>query len=369
MLTPQPNQYTPLDIQKGVIDMPARIDTQGYVRVTFPGFDKPLTSWRGQKVKDMSFEQKDKIVWIFNELILGGQYDAVKMWFPKERAKFLIKKVAYEWLDHKGKRPGTLHEQKRIIEKYILPHNGKQSVKELVIQDFDWIRQEHGDTHHARQIRSFTQAILNYCWKRGMMDKQLYIWPINVGKKPTPYIELEDRWLIHSKVDPLYQDPLAVAIEMGMRVGEIVALKPDALDLKRNQIRIIRALSGYEITDMRKGGDEIWLPLDMPYIEHTQDILGKRNLQSKWIFPAPKGGFIWPGRVSNAFKAAARGIGLPQATLHQCRHSFAQDRLQEYPPHIVQALLGHKAIKTTEGYVGTNIRKLKRVREVYGHNT
>ena len=31
MLTPQPNQYTPLDIQKGVIDMPARIDTQGYV--------------------------------------------------------------------------------------------------------------------------------------------------------------------------------------------------------------------------------------------------------------------------------------------------------------------------------------------------
>ena len=344
--------------------MPARIDTQGYLRVTFPGFDRKLPTWRGSKIKDLTTEQQEKLVWTFNELILTGNYDAVKMWFPKERAKLLIKKICWQWLYHKTKRPATIDQQKDILNKYIIPHNGHQSVKEVTRQDFYWIRETWGDTDMAKLVRRTAQSILNWAWHEDMMDKQIYLPTITVPKKPTPYIELADRWHIHDIANPFYQDAILLSIEQGMRVGEIVALQWNAIDFEHEKIKLIRSLSKHTIVDMRKGGDEAWIDM----MGKTKDMLLRRrqSMDSLWVFPASRGNHLWPNQVSGIFKKAARKIGLPHARLHHNRNSVSIDmELAGEPREYIQAQLGHRSMRTTEKYVGmVGVRRLKKIGRV-----
>ena len=344
--------------------MPATINNQGYIRVSFPGFDKPLTSWRGQRVRHMPIKEKQELCQFFNMAILSGNLDAVKTWFPREQAKYLIKKIAWQWLEHKTKRPATIHQQADILKKYIIPRVGDKSVKEITRQDFYWIRETWGDTQMARGVRATAQAILNWAWREDMMDRQIYLPTITVSKKPTPYIEIEDRWKIYNEVDPQYRDPVLLSIEQGMRVGEIVALQWNAIDFENEKIKLIRALSKHQIVDMRKGGDEVWIDMT----EKVKDMLSRRKqpMGSLWVFPAQKGNHTWSNRVSKAFKDAAKKIGLPHARLHDCRHSVAIDmRLEGHPLEYIQERLGQKERKTTERYIGqVGFRRLKRVRGI-----
>ena len=349
--------------------MPAWITEKGYIRVTFPGFDKVLTNWRGHKLKDFPVGDVEKLCEFLNTSILMGNTEAVKAWFPGERTRYLFKKVAYQWLEHKPKRESTWKEQKCELDNWILPQVGDKSIRELIRQDFYWIRELKGDTYMALKLRKLCQAILRWAWQEGMVDRQIFVPSIKVPAKPTPYIELKDRWGIWELVDKLHQEPLMLSIELGFRIGEIVALQWDCMDFDKGLIRIMRSLSDRKIIEMRKGGDEYWAPLDMPYNERATVMLKEKRKyrKSHWIFPAPKGNHLWSNRISDSFKKAARPYGLPQAQLHHCRHSFIQDRIAEgYHLEEAQALVGHSSRTTTERYKGLGIRHMRKIAMLSG---
>lgn len=155
---------------------------------------------------------------------------------------------------------------------------------------------------------------LQWAWQEGMIDRQVFVPSIKIPAKPTPWIELKDRWGIWELVDDLHKPPLMLSIEMGFRIGEIVALQWDCIDLDKSLIRIMRSLSDRTIIEMRKGGDELWAPLNMPYNQTATAMLRekRKHRKSHWVFPGPKGKHLWSQRVSMAFKEAAREYGLPQ---------------------------------------------------------
>jgi len=349
--------------------MPAYIDGRGYIRVTVPGFDKTLTSWRGQRLKDLSSEDIQKLCDYFNQAMMLGNYEAVKTWFPGERAKHLVKKLAYKWLEAENKKESTIKIEQRDLETYILPQIGDMAIQEVTRQDFYWIRERWGDIHMARRVRAECQALMTWAWREGITERQVFVPTIKVDKKPTPYIELKDRWGIWELVDDeRCRAPLVLSIEMGLRIGEIVALQRDCVDIGRDLLRIVRHVSGTRVIPMRKAGDEYRIPIDMPYSQRAKAVLIERkaDIGSPWLFHGVKGNHLQVDRVSKAFKRAARTYGLPQAHLHQCRHSFAQDRVAEgYHLEEVQALLGHGNRGTTEKYKGHGVRHMRKL-EVMG---
>jgi integrase len=351
--------------QKEGIAMPATITPRGYIRVVHHGFDGTLTAWRNKKLSEHPDITK-MLCGLFNSLILVGNFK-VEDWFPKERSKVLVKNLVWTWLGHKRKRPATIETQGYVLRRYILPAIGPKSIKELTRHDFWWIRENHGDTAMALRIRRVAQAFLNWCWREGMMDRQLFLPTISVQKKPTPFIELKDRQSIYTRIDARFKDAFLLSLEMGMRVGEIVALKWDATDFERGRIRIIRSLSGQQVVDMPKGGDEVWLPMT----GRIKAMLLRRRQERKshWVFPGIRGNHIWPYDMRQAFKKAARECGMPQAKLHHCRHSFAQDMIDEGRSlEEVSALLGHSSILTTErAYKGRGIRSLGRIERIRKH--
>jgi integrase/recombinase XerD len=145
----------------------------------------------------------------------------------------------------------------------------------------------------------------------------------------------------------------------GLRVSELTGLDTDRLDLVQSQVRVIG-----------KGNRERRVPMGEEARERMHRYLSGPRLA--WtarrpvpaVFVGPRGGRLTREAVWRMVKrwAAAAGVG-GRVTPHTFRHSFATHLLEGGADlRVVQALLGHASISTTQLY--THLTG-ERLREVY----
>lgn len=144
----------------------------------------------------------------------------------------------------------------------------------------------------------------------------------------------------------------------GLRVSELVGLKTNSIDLNANYLRC----SG-------KGSKERLVPLGgkakealTEYFEHRDFLVKKHNLDSKNLFISDSGRFLTRQDIYNFIHEQGKKIN-KNISPHTLRHSFATHLLENGADlRIVQELLGHSDVSTTQLY--THISK-KRLKEVY----
>lgn len=144
----------------------------------------------------------------------------------------------------------------------------------------------------------------------------------------------------------------------GLRVSELVGLKTNSIDLNANYLRC----SG-------KGSKERLVPLGSKakealteYFEHRDFLVKKHNLDSKKLFISDSGRFLTRQDIYNFIHEQGKKIN-KNISPHTLRHSFATHLLENGADlRIVQELLGHSDVSTTQLY--THISK-KRLKEVY----
>lgn len=144
----------------------------------------------------------------------------------------------------------------------------------------------------------------------------------------------------------------------GLRVSELVNLKTNNIDLNANYLRC----SG-------KGSKERLVPLGSKakealsnYFEHRDFLVKKHNLDTKNLWIAESGRFLTRQDVYNFIHEQGKKIN-KNISPHTLRHSFATHLLENGADlRIVQELLGHSDVSTTQLY--THISK-KRLKEVY----
>lgn len=154
---------------------------------------------------------------------------------------------------------------------------------------------------------------------------------------------------------------LEVLYATGMRVSELVNVPLKNVDLKMEYVIV-----------MGKGSKERMLPLGrtaLHYLEHyisvvrTQLLHGKPD-SSKALFVTSWGGPMTRERFYEIIVAYGQSAGLSKkVTPHMLRHSFATHLLNNGTDlRVVQELLGHADISTTQIYTHLDIERL---REVY----
>lgn len=144
----------------------------------------------------------------------------------------------------------------------------------------------------------------------------------------------------------------------GLRVSELVGLKTNSVDLNASYIRC----SG-------KGSKERLVPLGRKakealqnYYEQRDFLVKKFNLDTKNLFIADDGRFLNRQDIYNFIHEQGKRIH-KNISPHTLRHSFATHLLENGADlRIVQELLGHSDVSTTQLY--THISK-KRLKEVY----
>jgi integrase/recombinase XerD len=154
---------------------------------------------------------------------------------------------------------------------------------------------------------------------------------------------------------------LACLVEMlyatGLRVSELVALPVSAA---RHDARVI-VVRG-------KGNKERLVPLNDAAKRATAAYLAllaqsKQDAKSKWLFPSfGESGHLTRQHLARELKvlAAAAGLRASQVSPHVLRHAFASHLLHNGADlRVVQTLLGHADISTTQIYTHVLEERLK----------
>ena len=137
---------------------------------------------------------------------------------------------------------------------------------------------------------------------------------------------------------------VTIALESGLRQGELLGLTWDRVDLTRGVMALERTKSGKR--------------REVPMRQAVYAIFA--------AMPEPRGGRVWPDRsIRRAFENAVQGAGLTDFTFHDCRHHFASwFMMRGGQLEALREILGHKDVKMTlryahlsPGHLATEIEK------------
>jgi len=168
---------------------------------------------------------------------------------------------------------------------------------------------------------------------------------------------------------PLQSGPLAdrnrAIVELmyasGLRVSETIGLTLDGIDLYQGLVRVTG-----------KGNKERLVPVGeaavarlMEYLQHARPALAQRR-DSGHLFITKRGSGMTRQNCWHMLKKRALGCGLRAISPHTLRHSFATHLLDHGADlRVVQALLGHSNISTTQIYTHVSRERLKSVHQRY----
>ncbi|MCG7853915.1 MAG: tyrosine-type recombinase/integrase [Methanosarcinaceae archaeon] len=146
---------------------------------------------------------------------------------------------------------------------------------------------------------------------------------------------------------------LMLIYSSGMRVGEVVKLKPEDIDTDR---RLIRVRGGKGQKDRYTVLSEVALDVIRGYYRAWRP--------EKYLFAGnSKGSHLTSRSVQNVVSEARKRAGISkQFSTHALRHSFATHLLESGTDlRYIQELLGHKSARTTQIYTHVTRRDIARI--------
>jgi len=214
----------------------------------------------------------------------------------------------------------------------------------------------------ARKISS-CRAFFRYLLREGKIKLNPFehILTPKLGKRlpsflyPEEVIKLLDAVNLKHKNGPRDLAILELIYASGMRVGEVAKLRADNIDLEGGEVLVqgkgdkerVVLIGSHSIASIKK------------YLEARKNIAGDEK-----IFFLGRGGTKLTSRsIERMVRKYARKAGLSKrVTPHTLRHSFATHLLSGGADlKIVQELLGHSSLSTTQIYTHITKEKLKSI--------
>ena len=180
-----------------------------------------------------------------------------------------------------------------------------------------------------------------------------------VPKRLPKVISLKDiEEMLHSGLNPLQAVIMELLYSCGLRVSELVNLKVNDIDINSKYVRCFGKGSKERIIPVGKQG----LEKIKNYLPERGKIIKKYDISTKKLLINDKGRFINRQDVYNFIHKRGQMIH-KNISPHTLRHSFATHLLENGADlRVVQELLGHSDVSTTQLY--THISK-KRLKDVY----
>jgi site-specific recombinase XerD len=170
---------------------------------------------------------------------------------------------------------------------------------------------------------------------------------------PTVLSEEEVRSIINSIDNLKHKCLIMTSYSAGLRVGELLGLKPEDIDSKRMLITIRQG----------KGRKDRVTLLSVRVLELLREYYKEYHPQD-FLFQGVAGGKYSERSVQNILKEACRKAGIKKhVTMHTLRHSFATHLLEHNTDlRYIQELLGHTNPKTTQIYTHITTKGLDQLR-------
>lgn len=160
-----------------------------------------------------------------------------------------------------------------------------------------------------------------------------------------------EQFLLFHQNSPYYL-LYVLALNTGMRLGEITGLQWDMVDLERRVIRVARTYSNREkrLKETTKGKR----PRSVPVDETLHQLLVECHAQSTavWVITQPNGNRLCSNSFTyQYFRKFCRDAGVKEIRFHDLRHTFASHYMMNGGNlYELQQWLGHRSIDMTNRY-------------------
>ncbi|MEA2103112.1 MAG: site-specific tyrosine recombinase/integron integrase [Candidatus Cloacimonadota bacterium] len=185
-------------------------------------------------------------------------------------------------------------------------------------------------------------------------DKQYYKIhrPRKEKKLPDVLSKAEVNAIIQNTRNIKHKAILSLIYSAGLRRGELLNLRISDIDSNRMMIKIRNS----------KGKKDRYSILSKNTLQILR-IYYKEYHPGNWLFESPKKSRYSASSIQKILKRSVRKAGIHRnVNIHMLRHSFATHLLEQGTNlRIIQELLGHESIKTTEIYTHISNRDLKNV--------
>lgn len=174
-----------------------------------------------------------------------------------------------------------------------------------------------------------------------------------MGRKLPKVLSEDERDAFLAQFNDRYKTPhrnrlmCRVMLEAGLRVGEVVALEPEHLDMQTCKLTVREGKGAKDRT--------VWIGEDLrDAIGEWLERRAEDYPESPYLFPNNNGGQVDTSYMRRMVKRTAREADVREAekvSPHTLRHTFATELYRETKDlRLVQKALGHEDVSTTQIY-------------------
>jgi site-specific recombinase XerD len=178
----------------------------------------------------------------------------------------------------------------------------------------------------------------------GQKQFSLHVAAKGSGRLPEPLSRNEIAELFEVTSNPKHRVLLMTVYGGGLRVSEVVHLRPRDIHSERMLIRVNEG----------KGRKDRYTLLSARLLEELRAYWRLYRPQEDWLFPGENGkGSLSVGSAQRIFYAAKERAGILHGHgIHCLRHSFATHLMEAgVPLPTIQRLMGHASLRTTAKYL------------------
>jgi integrase len=287
--------------------------------------------------------------------------------------KQTVKDYLNHWLEdvHRAKlKLSTYALYRHHLDKHIIPALGHLQLQKLTTDHVQSFCSQKQKEHLSTGVVRLQCTILSAALKDAVRRKKLAVNVCDVVTLPRltrrerqPLTKEQALQLLEAARGSRLDCLLTVALTLGMRLGELLALRWDDIDLDERILHVrhtVRYIQGFGITEHEPKTESsrrsILLPLivvDALKQHRTSQLEARLQAGAAWqeqglVFANTYGSYFSRTKLHSLFKRILREAGLPDMRFHDLRHSAATILLSMgVPAKVVQEILGHSNIGIT----------------------
>jgi integrase len=263
-----------------------------------------------------------------------------------------------EWLDEwveiyatNNNKPSEVSGKKGIIHNHLKPAMGSLRLEQVGIEQIERFKSRQlGSGLHPKSVNNQLTVLRKALatavdWR--LID---HVPPIKWLKLPPQdfdFFNQDESNRLLAATPPEHLAMVVTALKTGLRIGELLALRWEHVDLVAGVLRVRRA-----VWKGREGAPKNGQPRDIPMTPLLIERLkAHRHLRGPYVFCHEDGRPLTRDSLKRVLPPACRRAGLRPIQWHSLRHSFASQLVMAgVPLKAVQELLGHADIRMTMRY-------------------
>ena len=254
--------------------------------------------------------------------------------------------------------------------KQIAPVLSRERMRNITTLDLDRFMTQLERQCYSWQTRVHIRNVISKMYSTAQKWKWLAENPVkwvDVGQRKIVRkqraLSVEEVQLLAEHLGEPARTVLILAVTTGLRIGELLALEIDDVELPRGIIKIQRSVSRGQVDVTKTEGSTRQVPIP-PVLREvlTVHLNGasllaknrKEGLEANWLFPSEAGTPLSDRNLINRhIYPVSKKLGIPHFSWHSLRHTFSTLGGNEgtIPTLVMKQLLGHSKLSTTQKYM------------------